>query len=80
MPTPKQIHDFYATSVDVRISKELRTMARVNFMLVNGEFVVVEIPRHVLERLIVRGQRALDDAPLPPRGRSRAHRATSRNR
>jgi OFA family oxalate/formate antiporter-like MFS transporter len=46
-------------------------MARVNFMLVNGEFAVVEIPRHVLERLIVRGQRALDGAPLPPRGRSR---------
>jgi hypothetical protein len=81
MPAPKRIHNFYATSADARISKDLPRIARVNFMLVNGEFAVVEIPRHVLERLIVRGRRALDGAPLPPRGRSSGgHSATSQNK
>jgi hypothetical protein len=76
MPTHQQLHLFEAKSADVRIYKEELRLARVNFLLANGESLVVEIPRYVLERLLVRAKRAIEAAPLLARGRL----ATSRNK
>jgi hypothetical protein len=81
MPTDARLHLFKARSIDARISKDEPKIARLSVMLANGDFWSIEIPRHVLERLIVRGRRALDEAPLPPRLRPAAGRsATSRNK
>ena len=48
MPTHKQVHLFEAKSADTRISRDEPGVARVNFSLANGEFLVVEVPRYVL--------------------------------
>jgi hypothetical protein len=70
MPTHKQLQFFEAKSADTRISREQPTVARLNFSLGNGEGLVVEVPRYVLERLLVRTKRAIEAAPLLARGRS----------
>jgi hypothetical protein len=70
MPTHKQVHLFEAKSAGTRISRDEPGIARVNFSLANGEFLVVEVPRYVLERLLVRAKRAIEAAPLLARGRS----------
>ena len=80
MPTHQQLHLFEAKSADVRIYKEELRLARVNFLLANGESLVVEIPRYVLERLLVRAKRAIEAAPLLARARSARPLATSRNK
>ena len=51
MATHKQSHLFEAKSADARISRDQPTVAHVNFSLQNGELLVVEVPRYVLERL-----------------------------
>jgi hypothetical protein len=56
MATPKQHHRFDAKAADTRISRDQPTVARVNFSLTNGELLVVEVPRYVLERLLVRAK------------------------
>jgi hypothetical protein len=53
MATHKQSHLFKAKSADARISRDQPTVASVNFSLQNGELLVVEVPRYVLERLLV---------------------------
>jgi hypothetical protein len=45
-------------------------VASLNFSLANGEVLVVEVPRYVLERLLVRAKRAIEAAPLLARRRS----------
>jgi hypothetical protein len=70
MATPKQHHRFEAKAADTRISRDEPGVARVIFSLANGEFLVVEVPRYVLERLLVRAKRAIEAAPLLERGRS----------
>jgi hypothetical protein len=80
MATHKQPHLFKAKSADVRISRDEPTDARVNFSLPNGEFLAVEIPRHVLERLLVRAKRAIEAAPLFDRRHSSGHSTHSRNK
>jgi hypothetical protein len=52
----------------------------VNFSLQNGELLAVEVPRYVLERLLVRAKRAIETAPLLARGRSLGHSTHSRNK
>jgi hypothetical protein len=81
MPTHKQMHVTKAKSVNVRIAKQAPKVARLDVMLASENFWSVEIPRHVLERLVLRIQRALREAPLPVRARSTDGRpATSRNK
>jgi hypothetical protein len=80
MATHKQSHLFEAKSADARISRDQPTVASVNFSLQNGELLVVEVPRYVLERLLVRAKRAIETAPLLARGRSFGHSAHSRNK
>jgi hypothetical protein len=80
MATHKQSHLFEAESADARISRDQPTVAHVNFSLQNGELLVVEVPRYVLERLLVRAKRAIETAPLLARGRSHGHSAYSRNK
>jgi hypothetical protein len=80
MPTHKQVHLFEAKSADTRISRDEPGVARVNFSLANGEFLVVEVPRYVLERLLVRAKRAIEAVPLLARGRSSSSSAHSRNK
>jgi hypothetical protein len=80
MATHKQSHLFEAKSADARISRDQPTVAHVNFSLQNGELLVVEVPRYVLERLLVRAKRAIETAPLLARGRSHGHSAYSRNK
>jgi hypothetical protein len=80
MPTHKQVHLFEAKSADTRISRDEPGVARVNFSLANGEFLVVEVPRYVLERLLVRAKRAIEAVPLLARGRSSDSSAHSRNK
>lgn len=80
MVTHKQSHLFEAKSADARISRDQPSVAHVNFSLQNGESLVVEVPRYVLERLLVRAKRAIETAPLLTRGRSLDHSAHSRNK
>jgi hypothetical protein len=80
MATHKQSNLFEAKSADARISRDQPTVAHVNFSLQNGELLVVEVPRYVLERLLVRAKRAIETAPLLARGRSLGHSAHSRNK
>jgi hypothetical protein len=80
MPTHKQVHLFEAKSADTRISRDEPGVARVNFSLANGEFLVVEVPRYVLERLLVRAKRAIEAVPLLARGQSSGSSAHSRNK
>jgi hypothetical protein len=80
MVTPKQHHRFEAKAADTRISRDEPGVARVNFSLANGEFLVVEVPRYVLERLLVRAKRAIEAAPLLAEGRSTGQSAHSRNK
>jgi hypothetical protein len=70
MPAHKPLHLFKAKSADTRISRDEPAVARLNFALANGEGLVVEVPRYVLERLLVRAKRAIEAAPLLARGRS----------
>jgi hypothetical protein len=80
MATPKQHHRFEAKAADTRISRDEPGVARVNFSLANGEFLVVEVPRYVLERLLVRAKRAIEAAPLLAGARSTGHSTHSRNK
>ena len=80
MPTHKQLHLFEAKSADTRISRDQPTVARLNFSLANGEVLVVEVRRYVLERLLVRAKRAIEAAPLLERGRSTGRSAHARNK
>jgi hypothetical protein len=80
MATPKQHHRFEAKAADTRISRDEPGVARVIFSLANGEFLVVEVPRYVLERLLVRAKRAIEATPLRTGGRSSGHSAHSRNK
>jgi hypothetical protein len=80
MATHKQLQLFEAKSADTRISRDEPGVARVNFSLANGEFLVVEVPRYVLERLLVRAKRAIEAVPLLARGRSSGSSAHSRNK
>jgi hypothetical protein len=78
MPSPKQVHSFSASSATAWIEADTPRIAQVNFMLAaTGDYVSVEIPRHVLERLVGSGQRALHDAPLRPRRRLTASRSAT---
>ncbi len=70
MATHKQLRLFEAKSADTRISRDEPRVARVEFSLASGELLVVEIPRYVLERLLVRAKRAIEAAPLLERARS----------
>jgi hypothetical protein len=79
MAAHKPLHVVEAKSADTRISRDQPTVARLNFSLANGEGLVVEVPRYVLERLLVRAKRAIEAAPLLVRGRSTRHSAHSRN-
>ena len=74
MSAHKPLHLFEAKSADTRISRDEPAVARLNFSLANGEGLVVEVPRYVLERLLVRAKRAIEAAPLLARGRSQAIR------
>jgi hypothetical protein len=73
MSAHKPLHLFEAKAADTRISKDEPAVARLNFSLANGEVLVVEVPRYVLERLLVRAKRAIEAAPLLARGRSVGH-------
>jgi hypothetical protein len=79
MSAHKPLHLFKAKSADTRISRDEPALARLNFSLANGEGLVVEVPRYVLERLLVRAKRAIEAAPLLARGRSSRHSPESRN-
>jgi hypothetical protein len=50
--------------LSVKIPKNEPTTARLNCVLANEKFLTVEIPRYVLERLMVQAKRAIEDAPL----------------
>jgi hypothetical protein len=78
MAAHKPTHFFEAKSADTRISSDEPRVARVDFLLANGESLVVEVPRHALERLLVRAKRAIEAAPLLARGPSTSHSAHSR--
>jgi hypothetical protein len=80
MSAHKPLHLFQAKAADTRISRDEPVVARLNFSLANGEVLAVEVPRYVLERLLVRAKRAIEAAPLLARGRSTGHSAHSRNK
>ena len=80
MAAHKPLHLFEAKSADTRISRNEPRIARVDFVLANGESLVVEVPRYVLERLLVRAKRAIEAAPLLARGPSIGHSADSRSK
>ncbi len=71
MAAHKPLHLFEAKSADTRISRDEPRVARVDFLLANGESLVVEVPQHVLERLMVRAKRSIESAPLLARGFNR---------
>jgi hypothetical protein len=62
---PHKQHDrVEAKLADTRISRDKPTVADLKFTLTNREVLVVEVPRHALERLLVRAKRAIEAAPL----------------
>jgi hypothetical protein len=58
MSAHKPLHLFEAKAADTRISKDEPAVARLNFSLANGEVLVVEVPRYVLERTSKAGHRS----------------------
>ncbi len=86
MAAHKPLHLFEAKSADTRISRNDPRVGndprvvRVDFLLAKGESLVVEVPRYVSERLLVRAKRAIEAAPLLARGPSIGHSAHSRNK
>jgi hypothetical protein len=80
MKPHKQLHRVEAKSADARISRDKPTVADLNFSLANGEILVVQVPRHALERLLVRAKRAIEAAPLLTPGRSSDHSAHPRKK
>ena len=80
MSAPKPLYLFEAKAADARISRDEPAVARLNFSLANREDLVVEVPRYVLERLLVRAKRDIEAAPLLARSRSTRHSAYSRNK
>jgi hypothetical protein len=60
-----------AKSLSVKIPKNEPTTVRLNCVLANEEFLTLEIPRYALERFIVQAKRAIEEAPLLSRRRSR---------
>jgi hypothetical protein len=63
MSAHKPLHRFQAKSADTRISRDKPRVARVDFLLANGESLVVEVPRYVLERLLVRDRSSTASRP-----------------
>jgi hypothetical protein len=45
MPTHKPLHQFKATSATAWVSPETPKEAKVHFLIQNGDFLAVEIPR-----------------------------------
>jgi hypothetical protein len=82
MPIDKRLHRFKATSATARIDSAKPKVASVDFMLAgNGDFLSVEIPQHVLGRLVASAQRAIRQASLRAQRRLAASRsAVSRNK
>ena len=80
MSAHKPLHLFKAKSANTRISRDESAVALLDFSLAHGEGLLVEVPRYVLERLLVRAKRAIEAAPLLARGRSTGHSAQSRNK
>jgi hypothetical protein len=80
MPTDRRLHLFEAITASAHISKEQPKTASLNFWLSNGEAVTVVLPRHLLENLRPKIERALLKAPFPARRRLGRPSATSRNK
>jgi hypothetical protein len=80
MAAHKPLDLFEAKSADTRSSRAEPRVACVDFLLANGESLVVEVPRYVSERLLVRAKRAIEVAPLLARGPSIGHSAHSPNK
>jgi hypothetical protein len=81
MPTHQPLHQVNARSATAWLPPEKPKVANVNFLLENGEFLSVEIPRHVLKRLVASAERAIREAAPPLRGLSKASRpAPSRSK
>jgi hypothetical protein len=69
MPTHQLLRQVKAKSLSVKIPKNELTIARLNCVLANEEFLTLEIPRYVLERFMVQAKRAIEEAPLLSRRR-----------
>src|SRR5262249_48433689 len=53
-----------AKSLSVKIPKNGPTTVRLNCVLANEEFLMLELPRYALERFMVQAKRAIEGAPL----------------
>jgi hypothetical protein len=80
MPTHKLRHLKEAKSISARLCENDLKIACLNFILSDGEFLTVAIPRYVLQRFLVQANKLLQEAPLPAGAASKAPSATSRNR
>jgi hypothetical protein len=80
MPTDKLRHLKEAKSASVRLCKSDPKIARLDFILSDGQFLTVVIPRFVLKRFVGQAQKLLPKAPFPADGRSKDPSATSRNK
>jgi hypothetical protein len=67
MAAPKPLHHFEAKSADTRISRNEPRIARVDFLLANGESLVVEVPRYALGGECVRHHALILRRPLRSR-------------
>jgi len=70
MPKYQLLRQVKAKSLTVKIPKNEPNTARLSWLLVNEEFLTVEIPRYALERFMVQAKRGIEEAPLISRGSS----------
>jgi hypothetical protein len=72
MPSHNLLRTFKATSASASVLKDKPKSAALNFCLSSGEFLRVELSRLALTRLSAQIDKAIQRAPIPPGGRSRA--------
>jgi hypothetical protein len=67
VPKDVRCHLYVANSVGSSVPKTEPKKANLNFLLSNGEFLTVAVPRYVLERLPAKIDRSLKAAPVRDR-------------
>ena len=65
MPTDKLLHIKKAKSASARLCKNDPKATYINFILLNGEFLTVALPLHVMKRFVLQATKLLE-ATLRP--------------
>jgi hypothetical protein len=72
MPKHVLLHTLKATSASTRVPDDVAKPCTLHFCLSDGAFVTIELPKHVLKRLGIQIDKAIQHATPRRTGRSRA--------